>query len=141
MCILIPLFGALLLYGVWILLRKIYIKPIFDKIENADGHLLGITMNLIRVEPKNYHAKLTRYEAQYKVLKELNEYLLNSKCWIQNYLMTTAERNRYEKVYKDLVRAQKELVWCNFLLQDKSIGENTQILCADWFNEWFNGIR
>ena len=98
MCILIPLFGALLLYGVWILLRKIYIKPIFDKIENADCHLLGITMNLIRVEPKNYHAKLTRYEAQYKVLKELNEYLLNSKY--DTYLLISLFHHSYIAVYQ-----------------------------------------
>ncbi len=138
MWIVILLLSILLLYGVWKLLRRIYIKPILDKIDTAYNHLLAITMNLMRVESKNYGAKIIRYEEKYKILKKLNEYLLNSKCWIQNYLMTTEERNRYEQVFKDFVNAEKELMMYHLL---EAIGANNEIICSGWLNDWYNSIR
>lgn len=97
-------------------------------------------MNLNRVRRDDYRAKITRYESQYEVLKGLSEYLLNSKCWIQNYLMKTEERERCKKVFKDLVNTEKELMACH-LCQYSSENDNNEIICSDWFNKWFNSMR
>lgn len=136
MWIVILLLISLLLYGVWRLLRGIYIKPIFSKIDTADGHLLAITMNSIRVESDDYRAKIVRYEERYKVLKELNEYLLNSKCWIQDYLMTAEEKERYTRAFKRFLEAEKELLLYYLYDYTERKGDN-EIIHSDWFNKWY----
>ena len=129
-----------ILYGVWKWLRAIYIKKIFDRIETADNHTLAITMNLIRVSSNDYGAKTIRYEEIYKVRKELYEYLRDSKCWIQKYLMTTQEKQRYERVFKDFVNAEKEFVGYS-LFEYSDRNKIDDLTNSEWFIKWYNSTR
>ncbi len=125
-----------ILYGVWKWLRAIYIKEIFDKIETADNQTYGITMNLIHVSSDDYRAQIIRYKEIYKVRKELYKYLKDSECWIQKYLMTTQEKQRYEQVLKEFVNAEKQFVaYSLFEYSDKNNIKDLTI--SDWFREWY----
>ena len=137
LCILIVF---LLLWCVRKLLRHIYVKEIIDKIETAEIQLLAITNNLIRVYSEDYGAKILRYEEKYKVLKELNEYLLKSKWWIQDYLMTPEEKKRCKEVFVRCVNVEKELLSC-YLQEYSKKNKDYEIICSKWYCNWLHSMR
>ena len=136
-CIFIAL---LLLWCIWKLLRQIYVKEIIDKIDNIDRHLIAITMNVTRVDRKNYAFKILRYEEMYKALKELNEYLLKSKWWIQDCLMTPKEKKRCKEVFVRCVNIEKELFAC-YLQEYAEEKKDLEIICSKRYSDWLHSMR
>lgn len=128
------------LYAAWKILRYFYIKDIFDKIESVDLRLCDISRRIAMLSRNEYSTKTVYTEEQYNVLKDLTENLLKSKCWIQNYLMTTKERQRYEEVFKRLVNTEKEMVSC-YLFELSEENNDTEMICSSWYNNWLHSTR
>ena len=128
------------LYATWKILRYFYIKDIFDKIEATDRRLCDISRRIAMLSLHEYSTKTTYLEEEYNALKDLNEYLLKSKCWIQIYLMTTKERERYYNVFKRLVNAEKEMVSC-YLHELSEKHNDTEMICSSWYGKWLHSTR